>query len=131
MDLFLKISAGILLVVVLYLALIKQGKDIALLLTILTCCMVAAAAVQFLQPVIDLLKKLESVGKLNTDMVGILLKSVGIGLISEIICLTCTDAGNSSLGKTLQILSSAVIIWMSLPLFDQLLELVESILSAI
>lgn len=131
MDLFIKTSASILLVIVLYLTLMKQGKDIALLLTIITCCMVAAIAVYYLQPVVDFLDKLQSIGDLNGEMVGILLKTVGIGLISELICLTCTDAGNASLGKTIQILSSAVILWLSIPLFNTLLEIVENILGAI
>ena len=61
-------------------------------------------------------------------MLGILLKAVGIGLVSEIAGLVCTDAGNGSLGKTLQLLGSAVILYLSLPIFTAMLELIREIL---
>lgn len=61
-------------------------------------------------------------------MLGILLKAVGIGLVSEIAGLVCTDAGNGSLGKTLQMLGSAVILYLSLPIFTAMLELIREIL---
>lgn len=61
-------------------------------------------------------------------MLGILLKAVGIGLVSEIAGLVCTDAGNGSLGKALQMLGSAVILYLSLPIFTAILELIREIL---
>ena len=61
-------------------------------------------------------------------MLGILLKAVGIGLVSEIAGLVCNDAGNGSLGKTLQMLGSAVILYLSLPIFTAMLELIREIL---
>ena len=52
-------------------------------------------------------------------------------MIAEIAALLCSDAGNTSLGKTLNILSGAVILWLSLPIFNKLLELLENILGAL
>ena len=75
--------------------------------------------------------KLQAVGNLNTEMLEILLKSVGIGLLSEIAVLVCCDMGNASMGKTLQILSMAVILWLSLPLFSSLLDLIGKILGEV
>jgi hypothetical protein len=42
--------------------------------------------------------------------------------------MVCADAGNASLGKVLQILASAVILWLSLPVFTALIELIQKIL---
>ena len=83
---------------------------------------------QVLEPVLDFLRELETLGDLQGDMLGILLKAVGIGLVSEIAGLVCTDAGNGSLGKTLQMLGSAVILYLSLPIFTAMLELIREIL---
>lgn len=131
MDTFLKAAGGVLITVVLGLALAKQGKDISLLLTIAVCAMVVAAAATYLEPVIDFFQRLEDVGKLDGGMLQTLVKIVGIGLLAEITGLICTDAGNASLGKSIQILASAVILWMSIPLLTALLELLEEILGAI
>ena len=117
----------VLLAVVLGLSLGKQ-KDIGVLLTMAVCCMVAMIAISYLEPVLDFLRELETLGDLQGDMLGILLKAVGIGLVSEIAGLVCTDAGNGSLGKTLQMLGSAVILYLSLPIFTAMLELIREIL---
>ena len=61
-------------------------------------------------------------------MLEILFKCVGIGLLAEISVLVCNDMGNASMGKTLQILATVVILWLSLPMLNSLLELMGRIL---
>lgn len=131
MDVFIKAASGVLIALVLYLVLAKQGKDISTILTVAVCCMIAAAAVNYLEPVISFFKNLQTVGQLDHEMLNIILKSVGIGVLAEITCLICNDAGNAALGKTLQILAAAVVLWMSVPLFTSLIELVEEILVSV
>ncbi len=131
MAVLMKASAGVLVALVLGLVLSKQGKDMTLLLTLAACCMVAAAAFTYLEPVFTFFEKLQSLGNLNTDIIAILTKSVGIGLLAEIVCMICADAGNAALGKVLQLLATAAILWLSIPLLEQLLELLESILGNI
>lgn len=131
MDTFLKATAGILVAIVFYLILSKQNKDISALLTITVCCIIATAAINYLQPIIQFFERLQRLGELNSEMLGILLKAVGIALLGEITALICADAGNAALGKSLQILASAVILWLSVPLFTSLVELVEKILGSV
>lgn len=128
MDTFMKATAGVFIALVLYLVLAKQGRDVSVLLSVAVCCMISVAAITYLKPVVEFFKKLETVGQLEPQMLEIILKAVGIALISEVSGLICADAGNAALGKTLQILASAVILWMSVPLFTNLLSLVEQIL---
>ena len=128
MDTFVKVTAGVLIALVLYIILEKQGKDLSAMLTIGVCCMVMAACAVFWEPVIGLFRHLQSVARLDEDMVEILLKSVGIGLLGEITALICADGGNAAMGKSVQLLASAVILWISVPLFTALIELVESVL---
>lgn len=131
MALFWKAAAGGLLTVVLCLALGKTGKDMGTLLSMAVCCMVAMIVISYLEPVMDFMRELEELGDLQGDMLGILLKAMGIGLIAEIAGMVCTDAGNSSLGKTLQMLGGAVVLWLSIPIFRALLELIQQILGEI
>jgi len=131
MDMFIKAVAGILITVVLCLTLAKQGRDISLLLSVFVCCAVIAVALTYLKPVIDFIRRLQTLGQLDGDMMEILLKAVGIGLLAEITGLMCADAGNASLGKGLQILASCVILWISIPMLESLLELIDNLLGAI
>lgn len=129
MDIYLKAVCGILVCTVICLILAKQGKDFSVLLILSVCTLVIGAAVSYLKPVFDLIDRLAVLGQVNTEMLTILLKAVGIAIISEVTGLVCTDAGTGSMGKALQILASAVILWLAIPLFNQLIDLVETILS--
>lgn len=131
MELFIRAASAVLLTVVLSLALGRQGKETAGLLSMIVCCMVVGIAIRYLEPVSEFLEKLEALGDLNGEMVAILFKIVGIGMLSEIAAMVCTDAGNASLGKTLQLLSSAVILWLCIPIFTALIDLIQGILGGI
>lgn len=131
MDLFIKATGCILIAIILCLILSKQGKEFSLLLSIVICCVIAATAMRYLEPIIDFFKRLQSVGQLDSSLLQITLRAVGIGILAEITGLICTDAGNAALGKVLQILACAVVLWLSVPLFSSLLELVEEIMSSV
>lgn len=131
MDIFLKIIAGILITVILYQVLAKSAKDTAILLSLLVCCMIASVAVGFLTPVIEFLQRLQNIGNLDTDLVQIMVRSVGIALLSQIVTQICADAGNGALGKALQILSATIILWIALPLFTIFIDLIEEILTKV
>ena len=109
----------------------KNNKDISLLLVVATCCIVVAAAASYLKPVFTFFKELQTLGNLDPDMIGILMKAVGVGMLSEIAGLVCEDSGNAAMGKSLKYLAAAVILYISLPLFSSLLALVEEILVAV
>ena len=125
---FLQISGAVLLAVILVLALKSYCKEIGTILAITVCCLTGLTALRYLQPVLEFLKKLEDLGGLDEVMIEILLKSTGIGIITEIANLVCKDAGNESMGKSMQLLGTAVILYLSLPLFQTLIELLQKIL---
>ena len=131
MDLFWKATGAALVTAVLTLAVGRQEKDYALLLTMAACTMVAAILLQFLDPVLDLLFTLQTMGDLNADMLRTLIKAVGTGLVAEIAGMVCSDAGNASLGKLIQLLGAVVILWLSSPFFQMLIELMDRILGEV
>jgi len=125
---FFQIAVGVLIAVILGLAVSKQGKDMTLLLSMAVCCMVLVAAAGYLEPVLSFLESLQDLGKLDSGMTGTVLKTVGIALVAEIASVICTDAGNAAMGKTVQTLAAAVILWLSLPMMQALVELIQQIL---
>lgn len=131
MELFWKTSAAVLITLILTLTIGKQEKDISLVLTMAVCCMVMVIAISYLEPVLDFLRELEAFADLENDILGILLKALGIGLVSQIAGMVCSDAGNSSLGKNIEMLGGAAILYLSVPIFSALLELIQRILGEI
>lgn len=128
MELFFQGAAAVLIGSVFGLTLSKYGKEFSVMLCIALCAMVILLAISFLEPILDLVCQLRDMGNLNSQMVQILFKVVGIGLVSEICALVCSDAGNASLGKALQMLGTVVTLWLSIPVFRSLLDLVQEIL---
>ena len=131
MNVFWKVAAGILTAVILWLNVNRTNKDMAILMSLSVCAMALTACVAFLEPVITFVRKLQDVGRLDNDLVSIVLKSVGVGIVTEIAVLTCKVAGNESMGKTLQFVSAVAILWMAIPVFEQLLILLDGILGAL
>ena len=113
---------------ILCLSLSGQNRDLGLLLALAASCMVVLGAIQQLSPVILFFRQLEEAGNLDPQLIGILLKAVGVGLIGELAAMICTDGGNAAMGKALRLLASGTILVLSLPLFQQLLDLVGDIL---
>lgn len=128
MELFLKTAAGCMLSLILILMLGKQERDLAAMLSIAVCCMIALTALTTLAPVMDFLRRLESEGNFGPFGLDSIVKMVGIGLVSELVATLCQDAGNASLGKQVQLLAGIVILKLSLPLLETLLELIENLL---
>ena len=131
MEIFLKSTVCILITVILTITISRQSQDISLLLVVSVSCMAGVIAVKQLTPVFDFFSQLQALGKLDSGMIGILMKSVGIGIVAEIAGLICEDSGNAALGKTLKYLATTIILCISLPLFTSLLELVEEMLVAV
>lgn len=131
MDKFYFAVAGVLLTAILSVVVHRHNAEIASLLTLCGCCLITVLAVGFLSPVVSFLRKLQQLGSLDNEMLAVLLKVTAVAFTAEIASTVCTDAGNSALAKSLQMLSAAVIVYLSLPMFQALLSLVERILGAL
>ncbi len=131
MDRFVQTLAGVLVAVLIGIAVSKQGKDITLGLSVAVCCMVLAVMISYLEPVVDFIRELQTMGSLDGDMVQILLKAVGISILAEIAALVCADSGNGALGKSIQLLAVGAVLWLSLPLLRALLEMVQKMMGEI
>lgn len=131
MNVFWKTAAGILTALILWLSLSKHSKDISVLMTIAVCAMVISAAMSFLRPIVEFLRRIQAVGNLDGDLLSVILKVVGIGIVAEISTLICKDAGNESMGKALQFLSATAVLWISIPVFEKLLTLLDKILGTV
>ena len=125
MDLFWKSIAGLLIAAVLGCLL---GKDMAFLLSILACAMGIAAAMRYLEPVIRFLEQIRTLSGMDVDTMDTLLKVLGIGLISETAMMVCSDSGQASYGKVIKVLSITGVLWVSIPMFQSVVNLLQQLL---
>lgn len=106
----------------------NRAKEIGSVLSMAVCVMILLSGARYLSPIMDFISQLRQIGNLSGDMIGILVKIVGIGMISEITCLICSDSGNGSLGKAVQIVTTVVTVWLAMPIYNALLDLIRRIL---
>ncbi len=129
MEGFWKGAAAVVIAVILGLS---MGKGVfPLLVTLAASGMVAAAAMGFLEPVLELMYELERMADLPAQLLEPLLQAVGIALASEVVGKLCTDAGNASLGKSIELLGHAAVLYLSIPLVRTLMTLIRDILGGL
>ncbi|MDY3224267.1 MAG: stage III sporulation AC/AD family protein [Candidatus Faecousia sp.] len=109
----------------------KEEKDIAAVLSVTVCCIAAAVAIAYLEPVLDLLWELQSECCLPEGLLPVLMKAVGVALVAELSATVCSDAGNTALGKILQILGCAAVLSLSVPIFRTLMTMIREMIGAI
>ena len=128
MDTFLKTVGCIILLLLFCLILEKGGKDFSMVIATAGCCLIGIIAIGYTEPLISFVNELQANAKINTEIFETVMKSVGIALLAEFSNLICIDCGNSAIGKMVQILGAAVILWLSIPLFNSFLSLIENIM---
>lgn len=64
------------------------------------------------------------------EYAGTLLKALGICFITQIACDTCKDAGETAISAKIEIAGKIAVLIVSLPLFEQILNVVYGLISA-
>lgn len=127
MELFWQAIACTLITVILCALLSSHGRDMTVALSLAVCGMILITAVVFLKPVIALIENLKETAQLEDDLLQVILKAVGVGMIGEMASLICADSGNAALGRALEMLTTAVVLWLGVPLITSLMCLVGEI----
>ena len=128
MEVFWKAAAVMILTIILGAAIGKTEKDFAVVLTVAACCVVGMIAMQYFSEVIDFLWELGNGSGFQNPFMDTLLKITGVALMTELTGLISEDAGNSSLGKAVQILGTSVILFLSIPLFEAFFSIIQEIM---
>lgn len=107
----------------------RNRTELSLVLITGVVAMVAVLALSYLSPVADLLYRLQTMSGMDNTFLKTLFKAAGVAIVTEIAQMICMDAGNASLGKTIQLLGTATMLYLALPLIDQLLDLIENVMN--
>lgn len=78
--------------------------------------------------ILDLLKSISNKSGINNSFLSIILKITGIAFLTEFIVSVCKDAGESAIASKIEIGSKIMIIFLSIPIISNLLEIVSKIM---
>lgn len=124
----LKLTALGLTAAVLAVVVRKQSPEMALALTLCACALGAGLLFSGFRPVLELLRSLAKRAELEEDLTAPLWKCLGLGLLTEFAAAVCSDAGQTALGKLIELGGGLLCVAVSLPLLQAVLALIEELL---
>lgn len=106
----------------------KQTPELGLLLSIAGLIIAVLLLFQWLTPIIELIRHLCDQANLDPTMTGPLIKIFGIGLLTQLSSSVCSDAGESAMAKILELGGGLLCLYLSIPLLNAVLTLIEDLL---
>ena len=100
----------------------------AMLLSMAVCVLSLLVIVRFFAPILEFTEKLREISGLNSAVTAPLTKVAGLGVLTQVSCSLCEDAGEKALAKTVEICGAVFAVYVSLPLMSTVLELLEGVL---
>lgn len=120
------VSIGVLTVVAVIVALTLRPKnaEIALMLTVACAVLILLAVLSQAGQIIGTVNSIVAAAQINTGYIAILLKVVGICLLTEFAVNTCRDAGCQSLAGNVSLAGKLLVTVTALPLYTDILNTV-------
>ena len=107
----------------------RHAKEQALMLTLLLGMMLTGTAILALTTVLNRAEELLSGAGLSAEAAGIIGKSLGICVITELAAGICQDAGESALKTAVVLVGKAALLLIALPLIEPLIRLILEMLA--
>lgn len=126
MSVFLRAISAALISVIAGLLLRKYNQDMAMLVSIASCIIILILTGGYLGRVLEFLQRLKRMAQYDSAGYTLLIKAMGVGMLTQIAALICADGGHQAAAKALQILGTAVMLSLAIPVLDSLLDLLES-----
>ena len=127
MEVLLKVAALGILAALLVTVLKKQSPETALLLSVAACVLIALLLADTLKPLLGFFEKIHKQTGLGEGLLAPMAKSVGIGLLTQISSSVCADAGQGAIARLIELCGGILALSVSLPLFENVLDLIGSI----
>ncbi len=113
---------------ILALAIRRHNGEISVLLIAACCVGLLISVMSSASALIEAVSRISAVSQINGGYVAILLKVIGICLLTEFTANTCRDAGSSALASNVTLAGKLMAAVSALPLYTEILNLVLSLL---
>ena len=125
---FIKLSGLALVCAVLALLLKKYDGACAVALGAAGCCVAGILLLELCEPILAFLRELAAAASIDGELLNPLLKTVGIGLLTQYSSSACADAGESALAGMTESGGALMCLCLALPLLTRLLGLIRTLM---
>lgn len=120
---------GIAFIAVIIIVILKQYRpEFAIYASIIAGVLILTLVSNTLSGIIDMIKSISSKTNINSEFLAILIKITGIAILTEFAVSICKDAGESAIASKVDIGGKIIIISMSIPIINALIDTVVKIL---
>ena len=127
MQTFLQVAVVGLLAVIFTNLLRKNNAEIAVILSLAACFLIGICLIQLAKPLVEFMQRLQGLSGLDQGLLEPLLKTIGIGFLTQISSNVCADAGEKAIAKLIEVSGGVLSLYVALPLLEAVLEMMESI----
>lgn len=127
MELFLQICGVGILTALLTMVLRRTSAPLGVLLSVACCVALGMLALQVVRPILQFLQTLQQTANLSGSLMKPLLKTVGVGILTQITSAVCQDAGESAMAKMVELCGGVVALYLALPLLTAVLTLLNQL----
>lgn len=128
MDIIFKIIGIALITVVAALIVKPVRNDFAMLITLVGGVIILALLLSSISSALTLITGIANKTGVNSGLLSIVFKIIGVGYLTEFSASICADAGSASLGDKVLLGGKIVILVMSLPIITNILNIVMELL---
>lgn len=115
--------------VIIMLMLKSQNGEIAIMLGLCASVIILICVLSQVSQIMDTINSIIAISGISTSYIAILLKTIGICLITEFAVNTCKDAGSQSLAGNVSLAGKILITITALPLYSDILNTVNGLLN--
>ncbi len=127
MEILVKIAAVAVVGAILCLVIRKNSPEMGLLLTIALALIAISLAFDVISNVTDFLKALAETAEISPAVLSIVLKTVGIAVVTKLAADVCRDAGQTSVASGVELAGAFSALYISLPLFKTVIGMIDSL----
>jgi stage III sporulation protein AD len=128
MDMLIKAAALAVTGGVIGLVIKKNSPEMALLLTIAVAVAAMFMVASALKSVVEFVKSLADTAGLSPAVLTIVLKTVGIAILTKLSADVCRDAGQQSVATGIELAGAVAALCIALPLMRTLLDMIQSLI---
>lgn len=104
----------------------KTSRELALLLSIAACILISLILLQLAKPVVDFFSKLRDLAGLDKNLMTPMLKTLGIGLLTQLCATVCADAGENAVANLIELCGGILALYVALPLLEAVIDMVQT-----
>lgn len=106
----------------------KTSKEYVVIISIISCILILSYLVSQLEPILDLIRQLTKYLNDGEDIYIVLLKSLGICIVTNLAVDVCKDTGETALSSIVLMSGKISILMLSLPLLNEFISIIRQVI---